>query len=137
MPDAIKSQGFTLEIGDAGDSPAALTAIRGITGFNGFDGQAAEIDVTTMDSTAKEFLMGLQDFGTFGIDVNHLPDDPGQVEARAAKAAQSLKEFLATFSDGSTASFQAYVMSNPVSGGVDAKVEGSFAFRISGNVVFA
>lgn len=137
MSNAIQTQGFTLEIGDDGDSPAALTEISEITNFSGFDGQAAEIDTTHLQSTAKEFLMGLQDFGQFQIDVNYLPNDTGQSEARAAKAARTLKTFLATFSDGSTASFDGYVLSNPVSGGVDAKVDSSFVIRITGSVTFA
>jgi hypothetical protein len=137
MPDAIATQGFTLKIGDVGDSPASLTDILGITNFQGFDGQAAEIDVTHLQSTAKEFIMGLQDFGTFSIDVNYLPDNPGQLECRTAKASGTLKAFKATFSDLSTADFEAYVLSSPVSGGVDAKVDSSFALRITGDVTFA
>ena len=137
MSSAIKTQGFTLKIGDSGDSPGQLVAIGEIVNFQGFDGQAAEIDVTHLQSTAKEFLMGLQDFGQFQIDVNYLPADAGQVEARAAKASATVKQFLATFSDASTATFSGYVLSNPVSGGVDAKVDSSFVIRITGSVTFA
>lgn len=137
MSGAIETQGFKLEIGALGDSPASMTEIKEITNFSLFDGQAAEIDVTHLQSTAKEFIMGLQDFGSGSIDVNYLPDDPGQVEARAAKASRDIKSFKATFSDGNTAAFNGYILSAPVSGGVDAKVDSSFAIRISGDVVFA
>jgi len=133
---AIETQGFTLKIGDTSDSPAQLVEIKEITNFSGFDGQAAEIDVTHLQSAAKEFIMGLQDFGGFNIDVNYLPDDPGQSEARAAKAARTKKQFVATFSDGTTATFSAYVLSGSVSGGVDAKVDSSFSLRITGDVTF-
>lgn len=137
MSDAIKTQGFKLEIGDVGDSPTALTEIKEITNYSAFDGQAAEIETTHTQSTAKEFIMGLQDFGGFNIDVNHLPADTGQVEARTAKGTGTKKLFLATNSDGSTASFEGFVLSNPQSGGVDAKVDASFAIRITGDVTFA
>lgn len=137
MSDAIETQGFMLEIGDVGDSPAALTEIKEITNFSGFDGQAAEIDVTHLQSTAKEFIMGLQDFGQFQIDTNYLPDDPGQTEARAAKGSRVKKSFLGTFSDGSTATFEGYVVSAPASGAVDDKVSGSFVIRITGAVTFS
>ncbi len=134
MAQAITAQGFKLEIGN-GDSPLTYTEIKEVKSFQGFDGEASEVDVTHLRSTAKEFLMGLQDFGSFSVDVNHLPSDPGQLLARAAKASALVQDFKATFSDNSTAVFQGYVKSNPRSGGVDAAVDGSFAIRITGAVV--
>lgn len=134
MADAIETQGFTAEIGN-GDSPLTYLEIVAITSFSGFDGQAAEIDVTHLKSTAKEFLMGLQDFGNFSLEVNYLPDDPGQQALRSAKATRVVQDFRLTFSDQSKVTFQAYVTSAPVSGGVDAKVDGSFNLRITGDVV--
>lgn len=136
MSDAIKTQGFEFAIG-AGSSPIVYTDIGEIVSFQGLDGQAAEIDVTHLQSVAKEFLMGLQDFGSFSIDVNYLTDDPGQQALRAAKATGDKKPFRATLSNGETFTFEGYVLSNPISGGVDAKVDGSFAIRITGDVVFS
>ena len=89
-----------------------------------------------LQSAAKEFLMGLQDFGSFNIEVNYLAADPGQAAMRAAKASRERQIFRCTFSDSSTAVFDGYVFSNPVSGGVDAKVNGSFDIRITGDVTF-
>jgi hypothetical protein len=134
---AIETQGFKFEIAAVGGSPLSYTEVKEITAFNGFDGAASEIDVTHLQSAAKEFLMGLQDFGTFQLDVNHLPDDTGQVAMRTAKADRDKREFRVTFSDANTATFQGYVLSNSISGGVDAKVDGSFTVRITGNVTFA
>lgn len=137
MADGIISQGFKLEIGDVGDSPALLTEIKDVTTFSGFDGQAAEIEITNLQSTAKEYLMGLEDAGAFNVDINYTATDPGQSEARTARAARTLKSFLVTFSDATTAAFDAYVLSNPITGGVDAKVDSSFSMRITGSVTFA
>jgi len=137
MSNAIKSQGFTLEIGDIGDSPAALTEISEVTNFQLFDGQANEIDTTHLQSTAKERMMGLQDFGSGSFDLNFLSADAGQVEARAAKASQTRKQFLITFSNGYTASFAGYVASAPINGGVDGKVEHSISILVDGDVTFA
>lgn len=134
--DAIETQGFELEIGNL-DDPLTYTEVVAITGFSGFDGQAAEIDATHLKSTAKEFLMGLQDFGTFSVDTNYLPADAGQVLMRSAKATRVIQDFRITFSDTSVATFQGYVLSAPTNGGVDAKVDGSFSIRISGDVTFA
>lgn len=132
---AIAAQGFKFQIG-AG-SPIAYTDVKEVTNFSGFDGQASEIDVTHLQSTAKEFLMGLQDFGSFQIDVNYLAADAGQDAMRAAKAARTITPFKCTFSDMSTAIFQGYVLGNPVSGQVDGKVDSSFSVRITGDVTFA
>lgn len=136
MVDAIETQGFTFEILRPA-SPGEYTEVVGVTNFTGLDGQANEIDVTHLKSDAKEYLMGLQDFGGFNIDVNHLPADPGQQLLRAAKASRDVQTFRATLSDGSTISFQAYVLSNPISGGVDSKVEGRFNLRTTGDVTFS
>lgn len=133
MANAIESQGFKFEIGN-GDSPTTWTEVKEVTTFSGFDGQASEIDVTHLQSTAKEFLMGLQDFGSFQMDVNHLPTDAGQDLMRAAKATRAIQEFRITLSDSSLIRFNGYVLSNPISGAVDGKVDGSFNIRITGAV---
>ena len=136
MADAIETQGFYFRIGN-GDSPLTYTEVKEVTSFNGFDGQAAEIDVTHLQSTAKEFLMGLQDFGSFSIECSYLAADSGQDKMRAAKASRAIQDFKIEFSDASYATFQGYVLSAPVSGGVDAKVDTSFAVRITGSVTFS
>jgi hypothetical protein len=137
MANALETQGFKFEIADPTTSPLAYVEVGEVTSFTGFDGAAAEIDVTHLQSVAKEWLMGLQDFGTFNLEVNYLPTDAGQDDMRAAKASRDIQAFRVTFSDNSTATFQGYVLSAPVSGGVDAKVDGSFAVRITGNVTFS
>ena len=137
MANAIETQGFTLGISATGTSPITYTDVGEIVSFQGFGGAASEIDTTHLQSTAKEFLMGLQDFGTFDIETNYLPSDAGQDLMRTAKGNRDLHYFKATFSDASYATFAGYVLSAPISGGVDAKVDGSFSIRVSGNVTFS
>ena len=136
MSDAIEAQGFLFKIGN-GDSPLTYTEVAEVKSFTGFDGAAAEIDVTHLQSTAKEFLMGLQDYGSFNIDTNYLSGDAGQVLMRAAKDSREVQDLQITFSDLTTATFQGFVLSAPTSGAVDAAVDGSFAVRITGDVTFA
>jgi hypothetical protein len=133
---AISSQGLKLEIAN-GTSPITYTEVKELTKFNAFNGKATEIDITNLQSTSKEVLMGLQDFGSFTCDVNHIPTDTGQQALRTAKAAKTKLSLRVTFSDMSTASFSAYVLSNPLTGGIDAKVDGSFELRITGDVTFS
>lgn len=134
MSNAIGTQGTKVEIGN-GDSPLTYTEVKEVTNFSGFDGQAAEIDVTHLQSTAKEFIMGLQDNGSFQMDLNFIADDTGQDAMRAARASREKQDFRLTMSDGTIFTFQGYVLSAPISGGVDAKVDTSFTIRITGDVV--
>src|SRR3954453_23195037 len=131
MSNALETQGFKFEIGN-GNSPLTYTEVKEVVSFNGFDGKASEIDVTHLQSTAKEFLMGLRDFGNFNLETNYLPSDPGQDAMRAAQASREVQDFKITFSDDTDATFQGYVLSNPLSGGVDSKASGSFDIRITG-----
>jgi len=55
-------------------TPVAYTRVSNVKSFNGFDGASSEIDVTNLDSTAKEVRLGLQDFGKLSFDIN--PDLP-------------------------------------------------------------
>lgn len=133
MANAIKSQEFEFAIGNE-DSPLTYTTVSEVVSFSGLDGQASEIDVTHLQSTAKEFLMGLQDFGNFSLECNFLPDDSGQDKMRAAQASAELQDFKATLSDATVITFQGFVLQSTIAGGVDAKVDTSFNIRISGAV---
>lgn len=131
---AIKAQGFKLEIETGASSPIVWTEVKEVKTFNLQQAEAADIDVTHLQSAAKEYLTGLQDNGTFGGDMNFVIEDPGQVAMRAAMAAQSEQSFKATFSDGATATFQGFVKSMPLSGGVDQAVTGTFSIKVTGVV---
>lgn len=135
MSNAIETQGFEFAIRTA-IGPDVFTPVGEIVSFTGFDGSASEIDITHLKSVAKEFMMGLQDYGNFSMDVNYLSADAGQIAMRAAKSSRAIQHFKATYSDGSFDTFQGYVMNGPKSGGVDAKMDGSFTIRISGDVTF-
>lgn len=133
---AIKTQGTKLEIQDNTSSPIAYVQVKEMVSFNAFDGQASEIDCTSLDSTSKEFLMGLMDNGQFSGEFNFLPSDAGQQQVREARAATARRHFKLTLSDASVFSFDAFVQQAPISGGVDAKMDASFVLRITGDVDF-
>lgn len=133
---AIETQGTKFEIRTT-DSPAVFTEIKSVTNFSLFDGKANIIDITNLQSTAKEKLMGLQDFGGVSLTINHLPTDTGQVACRTAKGNRTLQTFKVTFSDLSTATFTGYVLANPINGGVDSKTGASIDIEVSGSPTFA
>jgi len=133
----IDSSGFVAP-GTAGTA-SELVFVKGceVKTFNGFDGQAAEIDVTTLCSTAREYLPGLQDFGAFNFDVNLVPNDPFQVECNEAKAAGEKRTFTLLLPPGQDGAqfmyvFDGFVRQFTISGGVDQAVAGSVVLRVTG-----
>lgn len=109
-----------------------MTDIGSIKGFDGFDGQASEIDVTDLDSVAKEYLIGLQDFGNVSLDIGLLASDAGQDAMKAAKASGLAKVFTITTKAGPVAAFVAYVKSFTTSGSPDSSLKGKASLRITG-----
>lgn len=130
----LDSQGATFSIDDASGTPVIIECIKS---FSGMDGQSSEIDITCLSSLAKEFRQGLQDFGSFTIELNRDPNDLGQIELENAKAAQATRTFILTLASGDVATFDGFVKSLTIAGGVDAVVTGSAAIRITGLVVWS
>lgn len=150
---AVSSQGtrFFIQDGTADLDPASATdfpavgvlgaAVAGFLetqehrSYSGFDGQASEIDVTTLVSTAREKRLGLQDFGSFSVDLNIVDTEPFQVEAAEAKAAGSMRWFRLVYANGAERRFQGYVRSISESGSVDAVAQGTMGITINGDVI--
>ena len=110
--------------------------------FTGFDGQASEIDVTTMCSTAMEYRPGLQDFGNFNFTMNYVPSDPAQKTMQAAKAAGTILWWKLTLPNDAEGNpmgvwlFQAFVRQMTLAGGVNAALESNVVLRITGAPTF-
>ena len=132
---AISAQKSKLEIGTT-DDVTAWTKVGGLKSFSGMDGSASDIDTTDLDSDAKEFMPGLQDFGAFNFDVNVNRADLGQSGLEAARAAAKVIPFRLTLPDGSVGTWKGYVKTTPLQGGVDAVLTGSITTKISGNVAW-
>ena len=119
-------------------TPNTYTVIGDIKSFSGIDGQASELDRTNLASVAKEFVLGLVDYGQFSFDMDYSATDAGQAAVLAAQASGLIRNFKLTLPDTHTASFTAYVKRLPIAGGVDQIVKRSGAtLRISGSVTWA
>lgn len=126
---AITAQGSILSIGPT------PTPIENVISYSGFDGSAAEIDITNLSSTSKEFLSGLTDPGTFSFEFhpNFLTATAGQEALRAAALSGAITAFELDLSDGVTITFNATVQNAlSTSGGVDAALSGSASLRVTG-----
>lgn len=103
--------------------------------FNIAPGTATEIDVTTTCSEAKEFVMGLQDFGTATIDLNYDPCNNGIMELESAAADTLSRWFRVVFPPGLgsvTKLVQGYVQSIGFSAGVEAAITSTATVRLTG-----
>ena len=132
---ALKSQGVKLKIGDGGDPTETFTAIGSVTAISGVGGGSpTEIDVSDLDSVAKEFLMGLMDAGEVSVTLNLDTGDTQQTAMRTARANGTLTNFELDLTDSgpTTISFAAYVKTFGISVGVDDKITLECALRISG-----
>lgn len=134
------------------ETTPALVKLGAITDFSGLGGQKAEIDATNLDSLAKEFFTGLEDSGTFSVNVNLDPSDAVHQELFKVKDDGTINQFVLCLSDGSTAptyttgtltpptarssfQFTASVQQLTISGAADAIVKGALQLRISGPIV--
>ena len=137
MAKAIQSQGVTISI--TVGSPTLQVNIGNVTSIKGPGGAASVIDVTNLDSAAKEKLMGLPDEGQVTIDINYDPDNATHIALRAARRARSLCEFVLTLTDSTatTLHFYAYVLGFSMDVGVDAAVKVSVTLEVDGAVTEA
>lgn len=136
MATAINAQGTVITYEDQQATPVAQV-VGGAISYSGFDGEATEIDITTLASTAKEFRLGLVDQGTFGIELNFDPADIGQATLEAAQVAGTTAQMVITLVGGATATFNALVKGFSKSGGVDDVWKASVTMRITGAVTWA
>lgn len=135
---AIVSEGCSIEIEKA-DSPAEFEIIVGIATISGPGGQATIIDVSDLQSTAKEKRPGLTDFGAVTLEGSFIPNDPSQIRLFTAYKTHPSPtlNFRIRYSDSpeSTFTFTAFVLGFSTSLGVDQKVSLTVNLETSGDVV--
>ncbi len=136
MSNAVSAQNTQWKISStvAGISPTTFYDIAEVKTFTN-DGTRPEIDVSNLDSTAREYRLGLQDFGTFSLDMNHVPDSQGQQKLEEALASPDVWSFEIHYPDSSVDHFDGLVKSFPrPKGGVDQVLERTAQIRCTGVV---
>ena len=118
-------------------TPVAWTPISNIKSFSGMDGSATVIEVSNLQSVAKEKRMGLQDEGQFAITLDLDPADAGQTAMLAARTAQSIKQFKLTLPTANTATFSGFCKKITADGGVDKVLGRTVDIEITGPVTWA
>jgi predicted secreted protein len=134
---ALQTQGVVLQRGN-GATPEIFSAIAEIMTFDGPGGSAAEIDVTSLSSSAKEFLLGLKDEGEFDFTANLIPSDTGQVGLRTDRDNRTRRNFRLLLTDAgpTTLSFTAIVKEFSIKGKVDDAIRLSIKLRVTGPVTW-
>lgn len=133
----IDSSGFAAAGTTGTATPKTWTAVNNVKSYSGLDGQKSEIDVSNLQSAAKEFIPGLEDFGQFTVEVDVDNTDAGQLALRANKSSNTRTYFNLTLPNGKKRVFQGFVKQFSEQGGVDQVVKGSAVVRITGAVNFA
>lgn len=136
MSNAIKSQGVLLEVADAG-SPTAWTQVGEVNTISDVDGgEAPDIDVTHLQSTSREYLIGLPDGGQITLAGNLVPSDSGQQKMRIARRQQTSREFRVTLTDAAATKlrFLAFVKQFSTGSAVDDKIPFNATLRVTGDV---
>lgn len=118
-------------------TPVQWTTVGNWKSFNGFDGQATELDTSNLSSAAKEFKMGLVDYGQLQLEMDQDNADAGQTAMRAAYTASASRQFKITLPNSNTATFEAFVRKFSSQGGVDQILKSSAELRITGAVTWA
>lgn len=132
---SLESQGVQLKRGDAA-SPEVFTLVPQVVSLEGPGGSASEIDITTLDSTAREFRLGLADEGTITAELIHDPNHAQHTGLRSDRAARTLRnwQIVMTDSPATTWSFAGYVMEFTISNAVDAVQTARLSIRVSGAI---
>lgn len=132
---AIEAQGMLIQRFNG----ANYETIPEVKSFTGPGGSAAVIDVTDLQSLAKEKRMGLADEGQLQLTINYIPDDEVHAALRADREARTETEFKIVFTDDAETEweFSAFVTGFSVSGSVDAVVEAQVTLEITGPITEA
>lgn len=125
----------TITAGSGTATPVTFTAIANIKDFSGFDGAASEIDVTNLDSLAKEFRLGLTDPGQFTINIDYDNTNAGHVALRAKQVSGLLTNFKFILPNSNAITFTGFVKKFSLAGGVDAVTKTAVDIRVSGAVI--
>jgi predicted secreted protein len=115
----------------------ATNAIGGLTdvGLPGVD--VSMIDTTTHDSTGgfREYVSGLKDAGSLELTGKYDYANTGQAHLRTNPGASAT--FVVTFSDGTKATFTAFIGGYVVTNPLDDSTEFSCSCKITGGITWA
>lgn len=129
----VDTTGLTITAAGTATS-VTFTAIANVKTFSGFDGSASEIDVTNLDSTAKEFKLGLVDSGSLSMEIDYKSTEASHIALRAKQVSGVITNFKVVLPDATSITFTAFVKKFSLQGGVDAVAHTTVDLRLSGSI---
>jgi hypothetical protein len=132
---AILAQGTKFAV-SADGSPPSFSDIPEIRTIGGPDGSAPTIDVTDLDSTAREYVLGLKDEGSFSLGIMYIPQNSVHAQLRSAWANRTRLQFRVTFTDSTTTvwEFDGFVTGFSQQAAVDTVIEATVGIKITGAI---
>jgi hypothetical protein len=131
------AQGIILSISQDGTTYEPIGCIQS---FSLEQPERAEIDVTCLTSTSKEYKFGLRDSGTLSIDLQYEPQSAGQLLLESSYASDDSYSFKIEYTDApaggtpTTKEFDGFVTSISESGATDDLVTESATIRLTGDI---
>jgi len=134
---AIGTQGTKLYWSD--DEIKKITEeclIGEVKGWSGPSESTSEIDVTHLNSDAKEYLIGLVDNGELSLEVNFVVDDAVQIRMRKDMQDRVKRAWCIQLTDKDKHQIWGlgYVKSFPITGSANDAIRATIAIRITGKV---
>jgi len=139
MTSAVLGKNATLQLG-SGASPQVYTTIAEVLRCGPIGSTNPEVDVTNLDSTAKEFIAGLAEGNTVDFDVNLISSNTQQTSLRTSQAAGSTVNFRMVWqtSPNTTAQFDLVLLTFEIGETTaESQVSASISGRISGSIVWS
>lgn len=139
MSGATTGQGLKLQRGDGATPTEGFTTIGEVTNVSGPDETVEQIDVTSFDSTAREFIASISDSGEVSFDMNLVGSNAQQQGLRTDHRAGTVRNFKLIIKDKpleancTTVAFAAIVKSlSPSFAGVDEANKLACTLKVSG-----
>ncbi|OIO01100.1 MAG: hypothetical protein AUJ49_08460 [Desulfovibrionaceae bacterium CG1_02_65_16] len=133
---AVHTKGTKIMRGTGTGSPETFQQVMTIKSVTGPNPTRSEVDVTTLASTAKEFLLGLSDNGEMSFPGLFEGDDLVQQAIIGDLGADTPRNWRVEIPDGTKVAFSAYVKSFPLDLAADAAAGFTLGLRLTGAITW-
>jgi predicted secreted protein len=133
MTNAVLTAGTKVGLGD-GASPEVFNLIPQVSSVTTPELSRGSIEVTSLDSTSKEYISGLADSGSFNLEGYWDSGNAQHVALRAAAIAGTAKNVLITFPDSPQTKvlFATFPETFALTAEPDAPIAFSVTLKVSG-----
>lgn len=133
----VDSTGYGAYTSGGSFDEGQFTQMCELTNYNRQSGTKAEMDATTICSTAKEFELDLPDFGTLALDFNYAPDVTVQAALEALNESSDIMGVRLTLpTTGGKRTFLGFLNQLSEQGGNGNFWKASATLRLTGAPVY-